>query len=131
GVKHLLTLSASHLKLEAGSFYLSSDESTDSNIYDPVPLLPMSCHRGTPNEDSETELTSFALADTLSFANDRILITGGVRRQNVKLDNFNAAGGVTSSYDESAISPLAGFVVRPLENVSLYGNFTSGLTRGG
>ncbi|CAM4023300.1 TonB-dependent receptor [Bordetella tumulicola] len=131
GVKHLLTLSGSILKLEAGSFYLSSDESTDSNIYDPVPLIPMSGHRGTPSKNSETELTSFALTDTLSFANDRILITGGLRRQNVKLDNFNTAGSVTSSYDESAISPLAGFVVRPLENVSLYGNFTSGLTRGG
>lgn len=37
----------------------------------------------------------------------------------------------TLSYDEGAISPLSGIVVRPLENVSVYGNFTSGLTRGG
>jgi len=29
-----------------------------------------------------------------------------------------------------AISPVAGIVVKPLENVSVYGNFTEGLTRG-
>jgi iron complex outermembrane receptor protein len=37
---------------------------------------------------------------------------------------------VTTSYSESAVSPLAGLVVMPMENVSLYANFTSGLSRG-
>lgn len=133
GVKHTLTLSGSLLKMEAGSFYLSAPASQQipSNIYNPVELIPMTGHRSSPTKNSETELTSFALTDTLSFANDRILLTGGLRRQSVKLENFNSAGNVTSSYDESAVSPLAGLVVRPWENVSLYGNFTSGLTRGG
>lgn len=132
GVKHLLTLSGSILKSEAGSFYLSAppSQAIDSNIYDPVPLVPMTGGRHSPAKNSETTLSSLSLTDTLSFANDRVLITGGLRQQQVKSDNFDATGAVTSSYDESAVSPLFGIVVRPLENVSVYGNFTSGLTQG-
>ncbi len=131
GINHRLTVSASVLHQEAGSFYASATQSQQSNIYRPVPLIPMTGTRGGLAKNSETELSSISLTDTISLANDRVLLTGGLRRQNVKLDNFNAAGGVSSSYDESAVSPLAGIVVRPLENVSVYGNFTSGLSRGG
>ncbi|PJI52975.1 TonB-dependent siderophore receptor, partial [Methylobacterium radiotolerans] len=42
-----------------------------------------------------------------------------------------ATGARLNAYDESAISPVAGIVFKPISNVSLYGNFTSGLTRGG
>ncbi|UIP21360.1 TonB-dependent receptor [Achromobacter deleyi] len=133
GIKHRVSLAGSILKSEAGSFYLSAplSQKIDSNIYHPVQLIPMTGDRQSPTKNSETTLSSIALTDTLSFANDRVLITGGLRKQQVKAENFNAAGAVTSSYDEGAISPLAGIVVRPLENVSVYGNFTSGLTRGG
>ncbi|OZI63941.1 TonB-dependent receptor [Bordetella genomosp. 1] len=133
GVKHTLSVSGSLLKMEAGSFFLSAPASSaqNSNIYDPVRLTPMTGDRSTPTKNSETELSSLALTDTLSFANDRVLLTGGLRHQNVKLENFNAAGSVTSKYDESAVSPLAGIVLKPWENVALYGNFTSGLSRGG
>ncbi|WMD19741.1 TonB-dependent receptor [Achromobacter seleniivolatilans] len=133
GIKHRVSLSGSILKTEAGSFYLSAplSQKIDSNIYDPVPLIPMTGDRQTPTKNSETTLSSISLTDTLSFANDRVLITGGLRKQQVKAENFNAAGAVTTSYNEGAVSPLAGIVVRPWENVSVYGNFTSGLTRGG
>ena len=133
GVKHLMTLSGSLLKSEAGSFYLSAplDQTIDSNIYHPVKLIPMTGVRLSPTKNSETDLSSFSLTDTLSFANDRVLVTGGLRSQRVKSENFSAAGAVTSSYDERAVSPLVGVVVRPTEHVALYGNFTSGLSRGG
>jgi iron complex outermembrane receptor protein len=133
GIKHRVSVSGSILKTEAGSFYLSAplSQKIDSNIYNPSPLIPMTGDRQSPTKNSETTLSSLSLTDTLSFANERVLITGGLRKQQVKAENFNAAGAVTSSYDEGAISPLAGIVVRPLENVSVYGNFTSGLTRGG
>ncbi|MHC8943872.1 TonB-dependent receptor [Advenella incenata] len=132
GVNHLVTLSGSILKTEAGSFYLSAplSQTIDSNIYDPVRLIPMTGDRQSPNKNSETQLSSISLTDTLSFANDRILVTGGLRRQQVKSENFNLAGAVTSSYNESAVSPLFGIVIRPLDNVSIYGNFTSGLSTG-
>jgi iron complex outermembrane receptor protein len=95
-------------------------------------LPPITGDRQSPSKASDTRLSSLALTDTLSFANDRLLITGGLRDQRVELDNYSTTTGArTSSYDESAVSPLAGIVFKPLSNVSLYGNFTSGLTRGG
>lgn len=133
GVKHLLTASGSLLKSEASSFFLSApvSQTITSSIYNPVKLIPMTGVRLSPTKNSETELTSFSLTDTLSFANDRVLVTGGVRKQQVKVENFNAAGAVTTSYDEGAVSPLFGVVVRPSQHVAVYGNFTSGLSRGG
>ncbi|VGO09133.1 Ferrichrome-iron receptor [plant metagenome] len=132
GVKHMVSLSGSTLRSEAGSFYLSAPlgEKIDSNIYHPVPLIPMTGDRRSPAKNSETELTSLSVTDTVSFANDRVMLTGGLRKQRVKTESFNAAGAVTSTYDADGYSPLAGLVVRPWENVSLYGNFTAGLTRG-
>lgn len=132
GVKHNLSLGATRLDQELGNFYITSTGTAASNIYHPAPLPEVTGHRGSPSKASETALTSFTLADTLSFADDRLMITGGLRQQRVALDNYSTAtGDRTSSYDESAISPLAGVVFKPWSNVSLYGNFTSGLTRGG
>jgi len=133
GIKHLLTVAGSVLKSEAGSFYLSDPTGRviDSNIYDPVHINPMTGSRESSTKNSESTFTSLSLTDTLSFADDRILVTGGLRRQQVKTENFNNHGEVTSSYNESAVSPLFGIVVKPVDNVSIYGNFTSGLTTGG
>lgn len=133
GVKHVLTVSGSRLDQEQGNYYLSAPAgvSAPSNIYNPGKLIPMTGERNSPRKASDTELSSFSVTDTVSFLDDRILVTGGLRRQKVALDNFALDGSVTSSYDESATSPLAGIVVKPLSNVSVYGNFTSGLTRGG
>lgn len=132
GIGHTLTLGATRLDQEAGNAYVTSATRAASNIYHPAPLPPVTGDRQSPAKASETALTSVALTDTLSFADGRLLITAGVREQRVVLDNYSTATGArTSSYDESAVSPLAGIVFKPLSNVSLYGNFTSGLTRGG
>lgn len=132
GIKHLITASVSRLDSEAGSFYLSAPASSSqlSNIYNPVLLTPMTGNRLAPTKTSETELSSVSLTDTLSFADGRVLFTGGLRKQKVEANNVTPTGAVTSSYSESAVSPLAGIVVMPVENVSLYANFTSGLSRG-
>jgi iron complex outermembrane receptor protein len=132
GVGHTVTASATRLDQEAGNAYETSAGTVPSNLYNPSPLPVVTVARAAPAKASNTNLTSFTLTDTLSLANDRLLLTGGFRRQNVELENFSTAtGALTSSYDASAYSPLAGIVIKPLSNVSLYGNFTSGLTRGG
>lgn len=132
GVKHTLTLAATRLDQEAGNAYVTSSTSVPSNIFRPAPLPPVTADRGAPQKASKTELSSYTLTDTLSFADDSLMITGGLRNQRVALDNYSTTTGArTNSYDESAISPVAGIVFKPISNVSLYGNFTSGLTRGG
>ena len=132
GVKHLVSVSASRLEQESGSFFLAAPAGTavSSNIYHPVALRAMTGERLSPTKTSGTELSSVALTDTLSFLDNRLLVTGGVRKQKVVAKNFTPAGVGTTSYDESATSPLVGVVVKPMANVSVYGNFTSGLTRG-
>ncbi|WP_082928457.1 TonB-dependent receptor [Cupriavidus gilardii] len=131
-VGHTVTFSATRLDQEAGNFYRANplSDGVPSSIYNPVPIPPVRGTRDEPQRASETELTSFSLTDTLSFADDRVLITGGLRHQRVALENFTA-GVQSGKYDDSAVSPLAGIVIKPLSNVSVYGNYTAGLTRGG
>ncbi|MEX5624487.1 TonB-dependent receptor, partial [Pseudomonas syringae] len=39
-------------------------------------------------------------------------------------------GTVTSRYKDSATTPVAGVVVKPWENISLYYNYVEGLSKG-
>jgi len=131
GVKHIVSVSASRLEQETGSFYLPGPASSiiSSNIYHPAPLPVMTGERLSPTTTGGTELSSLALTDTLAFLDNRLLVTGGVRKQKVVAKNISAGVSLTG-YDESATSPLVGIVVKPMANLSVYGNFTSGLTRG-
>src|SRR5690606_19352158 len=76
-------------------------------------------------------LDSIAIADTLSFADERVLLTLGARKQTVDVDSYSTTTGEkVGAYKADAVSPIVGLVVKPLSNVALYGNFTEGLTRG-
>lgn len=132
GVTHRLTLGATRLDQETGTFYVTSGVTAPSNLYRPASLPEITAERAAPRKASTSQSTSFALTDTMSFADERVMITGGVRKQRVAADNFSSLTGArTSSYEESGVSPLAGIVFKPLDDVSVYGNFTAGLTRGG
>jgi iron complex outermembrane recepter protein len=81
---------------------------------------------------AKQQLTSLVLTDTLSILEEKIQLTLGARQQRVNTDNFNTTTGArTSSYDESVLSPAVGLVVRPLEYLSVYGNYIQGLSQGG
>lgn len=127
GIGHTLTAAVTQMQQEAGSAYIIGNTGT-SNIYNPSPLPTITAARTSPLKTSDTTLSSFAIADTLSFMNDRLLVTLGARHQNVEVQTFNVV--TPTHYDKSAVSPLAGIVFKPLNNVSVYGNFTEGLTRG-
>ncbi|WP_321347970.1 TonB-dependent siderophore receptor [Halopseudomonas oceani] len=104
-----------------------------TNIYDPVwgpePALPSSIMAITR---TQTRLTSLGLADTLSFAQERVQLTLGVRRQEVRTDSFNGTTGARLSkrYDESATSPAVAVLVKASEEISLYANYIEGLSQG-
>lgn len=133
GVRHTLTLGASSLEQESGNAYITSGTNTvASNIYNPAQLPAITAARTAPRKASDSSLYSIAVADTLSFANDRLLVTVGLRDQTVELENFSTTTGRSSAYyKQSAVSPLAGVVFKALDYVSIYGNFTEGLSRGG
>ena len=128
-VAHSTSLQVSRYRDELSRGIISAP-AVLSNIYHPVdrpkPAIP------TPDalKVSETELSGVALADTLSVLDERVQVTLGLRKQNIRSDNYSPAGVVTSAYDESATTPLFGVVIRPWEHVSLYYNYIEGLSKG-
>jgi len=130
-VGHRVALGATYLEQENGNAYSTGSPTFASNIYNPVRIPDGPALRLTPQKASDTQLISYALSDTLSFLDDRVLVTAGVRRQTVDVDSFSTTTGLkTSGYRASATSPLGGIVIKPVQNVSLYANYAQGLTRG-
>ncbi|WP_293780132.1 TonB-dependent receptor [uncultured Oxalicibacterium sp.] len=129
-VGHTLTAAVTEMRQEAGNAYITGNTAA-SNIYNPSALPSITSARTSPNKASETTLSSIAIADTLSFANDRLLLTLGVRDQTVELRSFNTSTGIEGTpYKASTASPLAAIVFKPVANVAVYGNYSEGLSRG-
>lgn len=128
-VRHQLVLSANRVGQETGA--VATQTTWASNLY--APTKPnLAATPGSPPKQTETVLTGFALADTMSFMDDRYLFTLGLRRQAVESKNYDAAGKVTARYDEHALTPAVGFVAKPWDMpVSLYANYIEGLSQGG
>lgn len=130
-IGHSVNIAYTGFNQEAGNAYVASSTSLPSSIYAPSPLPPVTSPRNAPRLSSDTTLSSVAIADTMSFLNDAVLLTLGVRQQHVKVDSFSTTtGALTSGYDASATTPLAGIVVKPWHNVSLYANYAEGLSQG-
>lgn len=130
-VKHQLVLSATGLTSVAG-IVNAVGANYDSNIYDPASPPPLGIPPRPPKYQEAT-LTSYAIADTLSFVDDRLQLTLGVREQRVRSKTFSTVTGAeTANYDESAVTPAVGVVVKPWgPGVSLYANYIEGLSQGG
>lgn len=129
-VGHELALSGTTFEQTTGIATVNGTAYT-TNIYNPNIIAPPSIRTGTANKTGAMTLNSLAIADTLSAADKRIQLTAGARLQQVKSTNFNAVTGVKiNESDQSALSPSVALVYKPLENVSLYGNFIQGLQPG-
>lgn len=131
-VKHQWSLNATHYGDTQKDYGRRSVPGADwiTNIYNPVwgPAAPTSwpliAH-------SETRLTSYGLADTLSILDERVQLTLGVRRQQVLTDTFSTqTGSRTGRYDEGATTPAAALLVKLSDDVSVYANYIEGLSKG-
>ncbi len=102
-----------------------------TNIYNPTITARPNIPTAPSNKASTAGLSSLGIADTLSAVDKRIQLTAGLRLQNVTAQNFNlTTGQPTSGYDQSVVSPSVALVLKPWENVSIYGNFIQGLQQG-
>ena len=104
-----------------------------SNLYKPVfvarPAFDDSI--GGWGKIAESLDSSIALADTLGFLDERLLLTAGVRRQSIESKFFNyRTGALNSQYEKSAITPAFGLLVKPWDFASLYGNYIEALEEG-
>ncbi|RKE37557.1 iron complex outermembrane receptor protein [Paraburkholderia sp. BL23I1N1] len=130
-VKHAVVLQANVYQDRIASAS-NSGKAILSNIYSSIasPEQNVSAPTSVPKLSAST-LSGVALADTMSMLNERLQLTLGVRQQHVQSDNFSATTGArTSSYNESATTPLVGLVVKPWQNVSFYANYIEGLSKG-
>ncbi|WP_207480327.1 TonB-dependent siderophore receptor [Arenibaculum pallidiluteum] len=129
---HTATFQASRYEDELSRGSTSSATTLRSNIYNPGDNAPvLLAEPRNVARISDSTLTGFTLADTLSALNERIQLTLGGRHQRIESRNFDATtGATTSSYDDDALTPVAGLVIKPWKDVSVYANYVEGLSRG-
>lgn len=133
-VKHEVALNFSRLEQEQTLGFYTGYPGGSSNLYAGL-LFPTPSTAGISNPLRpylDTKLTSLALADTLSFMDDRLRVTLGLRRQQVAGQDYDFSTGQASGayYDESATTPVAGVVYKLQPNISLYASYIEGLSRG-
>jgi iron complex outermembrane receptor protein len=136
GVGHTINASANQFDFDsrtASMFYGSNM----SNLYHPsdLPRSNVVTYAGGDLDDPKltqrTRTTSFAVADTLSFAEDRVLLTLGLRNQRIENKSYSA---ITGDLQEpvnrsSATTPVAGLVVKATDHLSFYANYIEGLAQ--
>ena len=144
-VEHRVIVSASLFKIESkNAFEFSSFDPAEalvSDLYNPVASAPPALilspgfptgDLGNPLTTFETETSSYAIADMITFADGRFILTLGARDQTLQNDDYNAdTGAKTASYDQSEVTPVGGIVFRPVDSVSLFANYVEGLVSGG
>ncbi|RRH83731.1 TonB-dependent receptor [Variovorax beijingensis] len=133
-VKHEVALNFSRLEQEQTLGFYTGYPGGSSNLYAGL-LFPTPSTAGIGNPLRpylDTKLTSLALADTLSFMDDRLRVTLGLRRQQVAGQDYDFSTGQASGayYDESATTPVAGVVYKLQPHISLYASYIEGLSRG-
>ena len=134
-IGHSLSATASGFWTESRNAYAFSNfAGFATNIFNPVDVAAPVADFFTggvlndPKRVSKSILSSYALADTLSMLDDKVLLTVGVRHQSIKSEGYKYDSGVSEShYDRSKVTPMAGVVYRPVKAVSLYANYSEGL----
>lgn len=140
GLGHEWVLAAARFKLEKDNAYVMDFGNTlATNLYTPLfhaqPAFSAGALRGNdlaaPALNGVVELSSVAIGDTLSLADDTVLLTLGARRQTLESQNYAYNTGVAAApYGQSRTSPVAGVVWKATQQVSVYGNYVEGLTQG-
>ena len=106
------------------------DKDWITNIYRPV-WGPATRFDAPQISKTELRLASVGLVDTLSFAQDQVQLTVGLRRQEVLNDSFNVKTGARiSRYDAAATTPAVALLVKAARSVALYANYIEGLSQG-
>ncbi|WP_313456444.1 TonB-dependent receptor [Achromobacter sp.] len=132
--RHQVNLNATYLTSDTGytnAYYGFSQFST--NIYHPTTVERPSTagFKSDPPQTNSLRLPSVALSDTVSWLDDRVSITLGARYQRVKNVGTDTGIGVASAtYDKQAITPALAAVIKPLPDLSIYGNYIEGLIQG-
>jgi len=137
-LKHTLNVSANRIDFQKASAS-ETGLRLPINLNDPV-YGPRTARAGAtqpvgnladPFTTEHTRLASLAISDTVSFWDDRVALTAGIRHQEIRTKAYAAANGkLNAYYDESATTPVFGAVFKASDKVSLYANHIEGLAKG-
>lgn len=108
-----------------------------TNLYNPV-IVPAPAAGGYVGGDlndpfpiSRTRVASVFASNTMGFFDDRLLVTGGLRLQEIETKSYSYFGGAQyAGYKENAVTPVVGVVIKPVTGLSFYGNRIEGLVQG-
>jgi len=132
-IEHKVHFNVTQFESKSGSRNTSFPPAIQSNFNNPVNTQEPSLTGLTTSIpfSSLVEQPSIGFADIMSFAGGDVQLILGARRQTVKVFSLDAiTGAKTNTYDESAITPSVGLIVKPWENISLYSSYIEGLTQG-
>lgn len=108
-----------------------------TNLYDtPQVARPDGYHFAGGDLDdpfpiTRSRLGSVFVSDTMGLWQDRLLITAGMRLQSITTKSYAYAdGALSTTYDESAVTPVVGVVFKPVEGLSFFANRAEGLVQG-
>jgi iron complex outermembrane receptor protein len=139
GIGHSLSATVSGYWQESKNAYAMSNflPGLATNLYRPVDVEAPPANYFTggrmdqPLVTSKHILSSYAVADTMALDDGRWLLTAGARHQSMKVFGYDYNTGLqNAAYDESAVSPMAGIVFKPMKGVSVYANYIEGLQQG-
>ena len=138
-VGHRLVASVSSVNLESANAYAFSSFFTPfaTDLYNPVdvPAPAATFFTGgvlkNPKVTERVENRSFAVADMLSFLDDRVLVTLGARWQEIDTTTYDYNTGVSfGGYKGDTITPAVAVVFKPSDRISLYANYAEALVPG-
>lgn len=137
-VDHRLVASASQVQSKSENAYAFSNfAGFASDLYAPVAVTPpvpdffVGGDLSDPGVTERVKNGSVAIADMMSFLDGRLLATVGVRYQEIETRSYDYnTGGLISSYEGDATTPVFALVYKPSETISLYANYAEALIPG-
>ena len=131
GLKHEVVLGTNILNLKTGNNSANYLMQPNTSIYHPSITGEIPSLNSDTSLVQQVDLTSITLADTMKFANDKVQLIVGGRRQKVHQKRYNTDGSLNTDYDKSRISPMYAIVAKPWnDKVSLYASYSEGLSAG-
>tara|TARA_R110001599_G_scaffold171353_1_gene362304 strand:+ start:323531 stop:325717 length:2187 start_codon:yes stop_codon:yes gene_type:complete len=136
-ISHSIVASASTYRIKEKGAYRGAEFAVNDQLNNPqqysIPSLSYSAgDMGDPLTVSRNQLDSFAVGDTIGFAEDQFLVTVGARHQTIDTSSFDYVTGALKpddSYKRSHVSPVVGLVWKMKDNLSLYANYIESLSR--
>lgn len=132
-IKHSAVLAVTDYDSKVSGYQPQSSWNEFSNIYHPTSLSEPDNFslNGTMVPQNDMTLRSYAITDTLSMLDERVLLTLGMRHQKIDVNSYVwNTGAWQSNYTRSANTPAVGLVVKPTDKLSLYTNYVEALAQG-